>query len=150
MQQTAIENVWLANILTGAIVTGLIAFLGKRLLGSIDKRFDQQDGRIEKAEGETEEVKKNYIRRFELVHEKVDETKGELNVKIEETKTEILKEIHQIQHDKHDYRQKQAESMGELKTTVGMAIGMMKEIKEDVREMRRDNRDFDRHTNNKT
>lgn len=133
------------NIILTALIGVVIT-----VLGFWQKRYiEQTDKRLEVNEHEVKEIKKNYNAKFQGIHDKVDQkvdqTKGELNEKIEETKAEILEEIRTIKTDKETYRFEQTKSMAVMETKIDMAVGMLKEAREDIKEMSRDNRDYNRN-----
>jgi len=102
------ETIWLANMLSGGVIVSLLIFFFKRVLKSI---FDsiaankkEHDERIEKAEFNASEIRKNYIKRFEDVH-----------CVQHETKDLLLERLQEMKDEKIEYRMQQIEIMADIK-----------------------------------
>lgn len=98
------ENVWVANIISGATTITVLAFFISRLIRGYDDR-------IKAAEEKAEEIEQNYIKRFEDVHKKIDRTKEEIFHKIDASS-----------RDRSDYRERQAERMGAIETKLDILL----------------------------
>jgi len=106
------ENVWVANIVTGGSILAVMIWFFNRFVKSYDDR-------LERAEKESQEIKKNYIRRFEEIHEKVDDTKDEL-------KDHFTREIQGVKDEKNNYRIIQSKEMGVIQTKLDHLTDMVK------------------------
>lgn len=94
------ENVWIANIISSVTVLGVLGWLLSRLVNGFEKRITEN-------EHEVQEVRKNYIQRFEEVHEKIDDS--ERNIR-----HHFTEEIKKVVEDKNNYRITQARELGEI------------------------------------
>lgn len=101
------DNVWVANIVTGGTVILVIGWLFNRFVKTNDDRINATDIKAEAARHKAHEIERNYIKRFEEVHEKIDETKQEL-------KDHFTKEINEVIRDKSNYRIEQSRWMGTI------------------------------------
>lgn len=106
------ENVWIANIVTGGFVVGIITWLFNRFINSYDKR-------LARAESKAEEIEKNYIHRFEDMHKSLDAATHNL-------REHFSKEISEVIRDKSAYRIEQAKSMGIMETKLDNLIELVK------------------------
>lgn len=102
------DKIWIANLLTGTAVIGVITFLFNRFIKTYDER-------LKAAEDEAEDIKKNYIRRFEDVHRKLDDTTLDI-------KEHFNRKIEDVNNDRMVYRMNQAKSMGILETKIDFII----------------------------
>lgn len=116
------ENVWIANLVSTGVVLAVLGFLFKRFVTENDRRHEESEGRIHAAEKEAAEIKENYIKRFEGVHTKIDQTKDE-----------IVHRLNAMNEDRHQT----ARSMGILETKLTFASDAFKELREEIKGMRR-------------
>lgn len=109
------DHVWSANLLSslvnaGVVLGGLIFFL-KKWISENDKKHAEHDKRID-------ELEDNYLDRFEKVHHQLDDNKNVLVNKIDE-----------INRDKWEHRNRQAEQLGAIRSDVSHLTEIIKERK---------------------
>lgn len=76
------------------ILWSLSIYLGKKLINDIEMRLKQNETDIK-------EIKENYIRRFEKISDKLNETEKILIDKINKTQLEIITEISKLKNADH-------------------------------------------------
>ena len=124
MMDVLTENIWIANVATATVITGVIAFFFKRYVDQNDTRMDHMEKKAEAAKIHGETIDKTYIKRFEDVHKVVNHTK-------EEIKDHFTKEIKEVVHDKNNYRQQQAILTTEISRDVTNLVKSFEEYKKD-------------------
>lgn len=108
------QNIWLGQTALG-ILLALLSYFMVRYARTNDERHEKNEDRMNKIEKEGDEIKKNYIRRFEEVHEKIDDTKEDL-------KDHFTREIKEVVADKHRYRERTNRELGEISTKIDYII----------------------------
>ena len=84
--ETVNNNVWISPALVGAaIALGIWLFKGLA-----EKYVKSIESRLEHGEEEVEEVKRNYNRKFQEVHEKIDRTKEIIIDRIDRMNTDQM------------------------------------------------------------
>jgi hypothetical protein len=107
-------DVWAANILTGAVVVGLLRWFALKLIATYEKRLEKID-----------KIEKNYLDRFERMHNAIENSEKRIT-------EHFTEEIKQVTHDKNNYRQQQALLTGEMSTEVKNLIRSVDELKRKV------------------
>lgn len=105
------ENIWIANFASSALVIGVFLWLGKRFI-------DKNEKRHEKHERKSGEIEHNYLTRFEKVNRNIQETRDEIRRSKDEIVHNLGTRIDKVNEEKHAYRIKQAEAMGEIKQSL--------------------------------
>lgn len=130
--QNVVQDVWAANLITGAVILAVIGWLFKKWWDTVEQRFES--ARIEakdamkkasEAKEHGEEIEKNYVKRFEDVHREMESNKNQI-------KDHFTKEIKEVVHDKNNYRQTQAIVTTEIATNLANMIKTFDEIKRQI------------------
>lgn len=122
------DQAWPANIIsTGALLLGLYGLLKWFLIEfvkAIEKRIDaaravglEALANVKEVREDLEEVKHNYLTRFEHVNENVSATREHLTAKLEE-----------VNKDKYEHRIRQEQILGEIKAEVKNAVNKIDTI----------------------
>jgi hypothetical protein len=120
----AVDSVWSANLvsslLSAASIIGFFAWLGKRLLDQMERRFVANEDKLNKALVKVAEIEKNYIHRFE-----------EVNMALKESSFNIIERVtiklDDINREKYEHRVKMTESNARLEQKVEQLANFVRE-----------------------
>ncbi len=127
MDKMTLETVWLANALSTGLIVAILSYFLKRM-------FKQYDDRLAAAEKEAGEIKRNYLKRFQEVHETIseenDKTREHFDVRIDD----VRRKMDEVNRDKMEFRLKQVEKMATIENKVDNIVDNL------IREQQRNNK----------
>lgn len=101
------ENIWLGQAVLTLMLAALSFFLTRYIRTN--------DRRMELIEKENEEIKKNYTKKFQEVHDKIDE-------RVDELKDHFTREIKEVVADSHRSERQHNRELGEVSTKIDYII----------------------------
>lgn len=108
---TSGANIWIANIVTGTLIIGVLGWFVRKLIADNDARHKAAMERITAVDARSTNIEKNYIRRFEEIKEKQNKDKEEIIDRIGER-------IQQMEKESSAHREHQQRWMGTIETKV--------------------------------
>lgn len=107
------ETQWLVNIVTVTVIS-IIGWLIVRFIASFERR-------LKGAEMEADEIRTNYIKRFEEVHEKIEESERRIT-------EHFTREIKEVVRDKSEYRIQMGRDIAKMETKVDQLIDVVRDM----------------------
>lgn len=96
MVNSSMELNYLINIVT-AILAGLVLFIFKKVIMDLSERVTKAELSDKELKEEIQDVRTNYIRRFESLNDKLNETRKELSERIADSRAVVLDKINSVQ-----------------------------------------------------
>lgn len=119
----AMDNIWIANMVTSVGVGGLLWYGFKRYVTQQDDRHKLLDSKVDDCDDRSDKIEKNYIKKFDEVRKEINDSNKELG-------SEITKEIREITKDKNAADLALVKELAEMK-------GDMKHLQDSFNQIKR-------------
>lgn len=113
------ENVWIANIVTGGFVVTLIAWLFNRMIRSFDLR-------LTKAEEKAEEIETNYNEKFREMTRNISASEQNIREHFNRRLDQTNEKLDKVISDKSDYRIQQGRWQGSMEEKLNNLVEHLK------------------------